>query len=127
MHGYELMAEIAERTRGVWQPSPGSIYPTLALLQDQGLVVAESSEGSRRTFTLTEAGRRSTQSDGPAPWASVVEAADPAVTELRSALRGVGVAVEQLIEAGGDAHRARARSLLLELRRELYLMLAADQ
>jgi len=127
MHGYELMSEVTERTGGVWQPSPGSVYPTLSLLEDEGLITAESGDGSRRTFALTEAGRAAAPSaDGRAPWADVVNASDPALEELRKTLRSVRVAVEQVVEAGSDEHRARTQTLLVDLRRELYLMLAGE-
>jgi DNA-binding transcriptional ArsR family regulator len=126
MHGYELMSEISERTGGVWQPSPGSVYPTLSMLEDEGLITAES-EGSRRTFTLTDEGRKvAPGSEDPSPWADVVNATDPAVNELRTTLRSVRVAVEQVVEAGSEADRARMQALLVELRRELYLLLAGQ-
>ena len=126
MHGYELMSEITERTGGVWQPSPGSIYPTLSMLEDEGLIAAET-EGSRRTFALTEAGRAvAPAADGPAPWAEVVNASDPGIEELRRTLHSVRVAVEQVVEAGSAADRERAQALLVELRRELYLLLAGQ-
>ncbi len=125
MHGYELMSEISDRTGGVWQPSPGSMYPTLSLLEDEGLIGAEGEGGSRRTFTLTEEGRTAAPApDGPVPWADVVSASDPVLEELRKTLRSVRVAMEQVIEAGSDEDRARTQSLLVDLRRELYLMLA---
>jgi DNA-binding PadR family transcriptional regulator len=126
MHGYELMSEIAERTGGVWQPSPGSVYPTLSMLEDEGLITAES-EGSRRTFTLTDEGRTvAPGSQDPSPWADVVNATDPAVNELRTTLRSVRVAVEQVVEAGSAEDRTRMQALLVELRRELYLLLAGQ-
>src|ERR687889_266882 len=56
MHGYEMIKEIEERTGGIWKPSAGSIYPTLALLEDEGLVRGEESDGKRR-FTLTDEGK----------------------------------------------------------------------
>ncbi len=55
MHGYEMIKEIEERTEGAWTPSAGSIYPTLQMLEDEGLIRGEESDGKRR-FTLTEAG-----------------------------------------------------------------------
>lgn len=126
MHGYELMAEITERTGGVWQPSPGSVYPTLSMLEDEGLIAAKS-EGSRRTFALTEAGRAvAPDKDGPAPWAEVVNASDPGVEELWRTLHSTRVAVEQVVEAGSAADRERAQALLVEVRRELYLLLAGQ-
>ena len=56
-NGYQIMSEIEERSGGAWRPSPGAVYPALQQLADEGLVEAEESSG-RRTFSLTEAGRR---------------------------------------------------------------------
>src|SRR3954451_5849566 len=69
MHGYEMIQELESRTGGIWRPSPGSIYPTLQLLEDEGLIVAESS-GGRKAYTLTDAGRAEaeTAAQNP-PWA----------------------------------------------------------
>lgn len=127
MHGYEIMTELEMRTSGVWKPSPGSVYPTLALLQDEGLVEA-ATEGTRKTFSLTDAGR--TAAPDPAstpPWASLVGATDPAIGDLKTALRSVRVAVEQVIDAGNSADRVQATDLLVALRRELYLILAGEK
>ena len=55
MHGYEMIQEIAERSGGAWKPSPGSVYPTLQLLEDEGLITS-ASEGGKKLFSLTEAG-----------------------------------------------------------------------
>ena len=60
MHGYEIIGELSERTEGLWRPSPGSIYPTLQLLEDEGLVTAQSEEGGgKRRYSLTDDGRGS--------------------------------------------------------------------
>src|SRR6476469_6636915 len=56
MHGYEMIQELEERTRGAWSPSAGSIYPTLQLLEDEGLIEGTESDGKRR-FALTDSGR----------------------------------------------------------------------
>jgi hypothetical protein len=53
MHGYEMIQEIGERSNGLWQPSPGSVYPTLQLLVDEGLIVGTETEGSKKLFELT--------------------------------------------------------------------------
>ena len=58
MHGYEMIQEIAARSNGLWRPSPGSVYPTLQLLVDEGLIVATESEGSKRLFELTDDGEK---------------------------------------------------------------------
>lgn len=63
MHGYEMIQEIAERSGGAWKPSPGSVYPTLQLLEDEGLIVSES-EGGKKLFALTEAGRTAAEEGG---------------------------------------------------------------
>ena len=56
MHGYEMITEVEDRTGGAWRPSAGSIYPTLQLLEDEGLIEGTEAEGKRR-FELTEAAR----------------------------------------------------------------------
>ena len=56
MHGYEMIQEIGERSGGAWKPSPGSVYPTLQLLEDEGLIIS-ASEGGKKLFTLTDPGR----------------------------------------------------------------------
>ena len=56
MHGYQIIREIEERSGGSWKPSPGSVYPTLQLLADEGLISSEESNG-RKTYSLTDAGR----------------------------------------------------------------------
>src|SRR4029077_20462213 len=57
MNGYQLISQIAERSGGRWRPSPGSVYPTIQQLEDEGLVEADDERG-RRTLRLTEEGRR---------------------------------------------------------------------
>ena len=57
MHGYQIIQELSERSGGAWTPSAGSIYPTLQLLADEGLVTGEEI-GGKQVFRLTEAGRR---------------------------------------------------------------------
>jgi DNA-binding PadR family transcriptional regulator len=124
MHGYEMMQELAERTQGLWRPSPGSLYPALQLLEDQGFVRSESAEG-RRQFTLTDEGRAHLKERAQsAPWESMVHDADQGDMALRSALHHVGVAVHQVSEAGTPEQKERADALLKELRRQMYLLLA---
>src|SRR5689334_21075328 len=68
MHGYEMIKELDTRTGGVWRPSPGSVYPTLQLLEDEGLISSEEG-GGRKRFTLTEAGQEEARaSAAQAPW-----------------------------------------------------------
>src|SRR5918995_85985 len=69
MHGYEMITELDERTGGRWRPSAGSIYPTLQLLEDEGLVSAEEVEG-KRVFSLTDSGREAVEerAESKRPW-----------------------------------------------------------
>jgi DNA-binding PadR family transcriptional regulator len=125
MHGYEMMQELDDRTQGLWKPSPGSLYPALQLLEDQGLVRSETTDG-RRQFTLTDAGRTelSSRPRATAPWESMVHDADQGDMALRAALHHVAVAVHQVAEAGTPEQKERADALLKELRRQMYLLLA---
>jgi DNA-binding PadR family transcriptional regulator len=125
MHGYEMMQELDDRTQGLWKPSPGSLYPALQLLEDQGLVRSETTDG-RRQYTLTDAGRTelSSRPRASAPWESMVHDADQGDMALRAALHHVVVAVHQVAEAGTPEQKERADALLKELRRQMYLLLA---
>src|SRR5580658_6602784 len=125
MHGYEMMQELAERTHGLWSPSPGSLYPALQMLEDQGLVRSESADG-RRQYTLTDEGREHLKAHphNSAPWETMVREADQGNLVLREDLHHVAVAVHQVAEAGTDEQKTRADALLKELRRQMYLLLA---
>lgn len=126
MHGYQIMQELAERSHGVWQPSPGSIYPTLQQLEDEGLVRAEESEG-RRVYHLTEEGRRHVESRagrGEPPWETASGAVGSALFELRDLAFQVGAAVMQVARAGSQEQVERAKAILTETRREIYRLLA---
>jgi DNA-binding PadR family transcriptional regulator len=125
MHGYEMMQELSERSRGMWRPSPGSLYPALQMLEDQGFVRSETAEG-RRQYTLTDAGRveLNARPRAFAPWESILRDADQNDVALRVAMKNVIVAVHQVIEAGTTEQKEKVETLLKELRRQMYLMLA---
>lgn len=126
MHGYEIIQELAERTGGLWQPSAGSVYPTLQLLEEEGLVAGEDAEGKRR-FTLTDAGREESQRrDGPPPWEQVTEGVDPNLLKLRDAVFQTMAAVKQVAMAGTADQKARAVDVLSDARRKLYAILSED-
>src|ERR1035437_6814138 len=125
-NGYQLMQEIEERSGGRWRPSPGSVYPTLAQLEDEGLVRASDSEGQRR-FEITEAGREvvASRPEQAAPWEPDEDGENPLV-ELGPLVIQVGKAAWQVASAGDERQRSRAIELLAETRRGLYRILAED-
>jgi DNA-binding PadR family transcriptional regulator len=128
MHGYEMIQEIEQRSRGAWRPSPGSVYPTLQLLEDEGLIVAEAADGGRRRFSLTEAGQAAAQAaaEAPqrAPWEQFSEEYGESVLDVRASIHGIMQAMGEVMRAGTEAQRERANQVLDQARRELYQILA---
>jgi DNA-binding PadR family transcriptional regulator len=127
MHGYEMIQELDERTGGAWKPSPGSVYPTLTMLEEEGLVTAVEADGKRR-YTLTDTGTEAVENrEGPAPWEQVVSGANPAVFELKDVLGSTMAAVTQVFRAGTPAQQAKAVEILTDTRRRIYEVLASDE
>ena len=127
MHGYQIMNELADRTAGVWRPSPGSVYPTLQQLEDEGLVREIASDGGRHTFELTDEGRETAQGlASPAPWEAVADESEAAALEVRDLVMQVMAAARQVVHAGDAAQIAQAEDVLRETRQRLYRILADD-
>ena len=127
MNGYQLIQEIAARSGGAWKPSPGSIYPTLQQLEDEGLVRADVDAG-RRVFTLTEQGQTYVAEhpdEVEAPWQGLGEPAADA-SEVKPLIGQVAAAVWQIMAVGTPEQQAKGREALVELRRKLYAILAED-
>lgn len=134
MHGYQIIQQIEERSGGAWKPSPGSVYPTLQLLTDEGMVEVEEADG-RKTYSLTEAGRAEA-SDKPAPWqaASASGASSDAPSASRTDGPGFGAlpkaganlaqAAMQVGRTGTPAQVQQAVDIIDEARRKLYAILA---
>ena len=124
MHGYELIQQIEERSGGVWRPSPGSIYPTLQLLADEGLVSGDES-GGRRLFTLTDAGREeASRYDGRSPFNQERDETFEVAHRFRAEMGQLGMAVWQVAQVGTEAQRAEILDVLAEARRRAYQLLA---
>ena len=128
MHGYQIMQELEERSGGVWRPSPGSIYPTLQQLQDEGLVHGDESEGGRRIFSLTDEGRAAAeaQEQPTAPWEAISEPGDSAAISVRDMVGQVIVAARQVVRAGDEQQIAKAMDILTDARRKIYGILAEE-
>jgi DNA-binding PadR family transcriptional regulator len=119
-HGYEIISEIAERSGGFWRPSPGSIYPTLQLLADEGLVTSQD-EGGKKLFELTEEGRAAAErQDSTPPWEQIAHDVDPTEVSLRHAGGTLIAAAIQVSQAGTPNQKKRAVEVLNETRRLLY-------
>ena len=121
-----MIKELEERTGGAWRPSPGSIYPTLQLLEDEGLIKGNESEGKRR-FELTDEGRKADgERSGPAPWEEVTAGAPPEELRLWHSAQQLRAAVGQAIYAGTDDQRRRVRELMDSTKREIYTILSEE-
>lgn len=126
MHGYQIIGELAERSEGTWSPSAGSVYPTLQMLADEGLVNAEP-VGGKKVYQLTEAGVDAADqlAGRRAPWD---EAADTPVggTGYHQAARRLLQAVFQVGSTGSVRQASAAVDILNDARKRLYALLAED-
>jgi DNA-binding PadR family transcriptional regulator len=77
MHGYEMIQEIAQRSNGTWKPSPGSVYPTLQMLVDEGLIASAEADGKKKLFELIDAGRSAADKIDTPPWDEIADGVDP--------------------------------------------------
>ena len=125
MHGYEIMQELESRSGGFWRPSPGSIYPTLQLLEDQGLVKGEDVEG-KRVFSLTDEGRAEAAkvTEQGEPWAASPGGPEGAGFRLWQSAMQLGAAVKQVGMAGTPEQVEAALEILAEARKRVYALLA---
>ena len=129
MNGYQIIQEIADRSDGMWKPSPGSIYPTLQQLEDEGLVTADAATG-RRSFTLTDEGRTYVAEHADevsAPWDVFTAARNDDGDGLKPLLGQAAAAMWQIIAVGTPEQQARGREALIDLRKRLYAILAEDE
>ena len=123
MHGYEMIQEIAERSQDLWRPSPGSVYPTLQLLVDEGLIVATETEGSKRLFELTEVGRAAAEKIETPPWEEIAGDVNPGHASLRSAVAQLMGAVAQSAYTANEEQQQRIVDIVNNARREVYHIL----
>jgi DNA-binding PadR family transcriptional regulator len=125
MHGYEMIQELEERTGGRWTPSAGSIYPTLQLLEDEGLVTAEEIDG-RKVYSLTDAGKEAApdRTEGGRPWEQGDD--DSPRFEARKEMLKLMGAAKQVARADDEEQLKQAAEILKDARRKLYGILAEE-
>jgi DNA-binding PadR family transcriptional regulator len=126
MHGYEMIQEISDRSSGLWRPSPGSVYPTLQLLVDEGLIAGTESEGSKRLFELTDEGRAAAEKVETPPWEEIAEGwkdQAPGQLNLHTAVTQLMGAVAQSNFAATEEQQQRIADIVNNARREVYNIL----
>jgi len=126
MHGYDLIRELEQRSGGMWRPSPGSVYPTLQLLEDEGLIAGQERDG-KRVFSITDAGRaeleeRRERGEPGEPWE--FGTMSEGVSQLRDSAFQLGAAAIQVARTGSDPQRKQAAEILAEARKKIYAVLA---
>lgn len=122
-HGYDLIQRLEDRSGGRWRPSPGSVYPTLQLLEEEGLVTSAEAEG-KRVYTLTDAGRDEAASEprrGRPPWA---DGPGGPPSGLRDAVGQLIAAARQVADIATPEQVAQAEEIVNDARRRLYAILA---
>jgi DNA-binding PadR family transcriptional regulator len=125
LNGYQVIQQIADRTEGAWKPSPGSVYPTIAWLQDEGFV--EDAPTGRKTLQLTESGRQYVADHAEemaAIWRSFENDVPDDAADLRQVIGQTVGAIVQVASTGTPDQRQKAVAILAETRRKLYGLLA---
>ena len=128
-NGYQIMQDIEERSGGLWRPSPGSVYPALQLLEDEGLVRATETDG-RKEFELTESGKAYVAERDealPPPWEEMSGGFSDEMMAAGNLMREVALAFSQVMRAGSPSQIAEASKVLAETRRSLYRILAEGE
>jgi DNA-binding PadR family transcriptional regulator len=128
-NGYQLIQGLGDKSEGNWTPSPGSVYPTLSVLEDEGLIAGSQKEGeSGTTFTLTDKGHEYIDGLGEikAPWEDGPDKDHPAF-QFRRTIGGVFKAAGQIVSDGDADKTAKAMEILNRARKDLYKILAEDE
>ncbi|HEU5002531.1 MAG TPA: PadR family transcriptional regulator [Actinomycetota bacterium] len=129
MHGYDLIRELEERSRQMWHPSPGSVYPTLQMLEEQGLLSSVEQDG-KRVYSITDEGRAEVTAQeerrgGAQPWDEAREGGER-FGPLFGAMGQLGAAVMQVARAGNSSQAERVTEILTEARKKVYSVLSED-
>lgn len=125
INGYQVIQQIADRTDGAWRPSPGSVYPTIAQLEDEGLV--EDAPTGRKALQLTAEGRTwvaEHPDELAAVWAPFEERHPEETEDLKQVIKQTVAAIVQVATQGSPDQRRKAVQILADARRSLYGLLA---
>ena len=127
-HGYQIIQELEARSNGAWRVSPGSVYPTLQQLEDEGLVRLVAGETERRVYELTESGRAEAEGlkTERAPWDDAAGAVPNDFVELKGLVVGLVTATWQIASSGESAQLNAAKDILRDARKRLYMLLAGE-
>jgi DNA-binding PadR family transcriptional regulator len=121
-HGYDIITALETKSNGRYRPSPGSVYPTLTLLEEAGFITGATADG-KRVFTITDAGRE-LLAQKPA---GMPAADDDAGVDLRGAAMKLGAAVMQAARASDAGSQEKVHEILDNARREIYKILAESE
>lgn len=125
MHGYQIIHEIETRSDGAWKPTPGSVYPTLQLLIDEGLLRAEETDG-KKSYSLTDSGKLEAENGGPAPWETPSGRDEARSKLLPRAGAKLAQATVQVARGGTTEQVHEAVAVVDDARRKLYAILAQE-
>ena len=126
MHGYEMIQQIAERSNGLWKPSPGSVYPTLQLLDDEGLITAQRNRRQQEAFRADRAGRAAAEKIETPPWDEIAEGADPGTSICGRPSANCSAPSAQSAHAAIAEQQQRIVDIVNNARREIYSILGED-
>jgi DNA-binding PadR family transcriptional regulator len=123
MHGYDVIQDLEERHQGRYRPSPGSVYPTLQMLEDGGFVTSQVIDG-KRVYEITDAGRRLLEERGDvgAKGDAATETGD--WHEMGDSARKFVEAMRQGFHQSDPKTREKIRKVVDGARREIYTILA---
>jgi len=127
--GYALMQEIESRSEGLWKPSPGSVYPALQQLEDEGLARVTEAAG-RKAYELTDEGRAYVEEHREqlgTPWEGLGDEPGDEIRAMFKLIPPIAEALGQIAKSGDEAQIARATEVLKDTRKSVYRILSEDE
>jgi len=125
-HGYQLIKELESRWGGFYRPSPGSVYPTLQLLEEGEYITSSQVEG-KKVYTITDKGRELLANEKASGRRTPESEEQPQLVELKSTLRDINEVILQVARSGNKNRLNEVLSRLKQLKRDIYLMLAEEE